>query len=515
MNNNPNNRHNNTSQNRPTQNEDVNRVKEASAAPEAQKSTAQGVNARRRNKKGKGSFPLTELFIGLLIITAVFVVIWAVALGSDSKGEKQDKNETEQTLNYGQIGGGDEESSDGTESGTDDSLSVVDPNSYTEITLLNLGDIMCHNPQIDSAYDAATGEYDFTDNYQYIKDIVSKADYSVVNFEVTLSGKDYGYSGYPVFNAPETLLDALIDTGFDMMLFANNHCYDYSHHGLIRTQEMFNEKDVDYIGAKLEPEDKTYKTVDVNGVKLGMLNSTDDLRYGNTEAVTINGIAVQEGDVELIDYFNHGLLDNFYSSVETRIAELKSEGADLIIYYIHWGEEYYITHNDMQGQIAQKLCDLGVDVIIGGHPHVIQDAEMLTSTTDSEHQTLCFYSLGNVVSNQNRLTMGDTMNKEYTENGLMVELTIRKYAGGDCVITGVETIPMWVHRYYNSTTYKNAYDIVPIEAALENPEEFGLYNSNFGVTHATAALQMTNDTLGGICEAFAESVVLPTGNSEN
>jgi len=199
--------------------------------------------------------------------------------------------------------------------------------------------------------------------------------------------------------------------------------------------------------------------------------------------------------------------------VESRIAELRSAGADIIVYYIHWGDEYHLTHNAKQAEIAQKLCDLGVDVIIGGHPHVIQDAEMLTSQTDENHQTLCFYSLGNLVSNQNRLTMGDTMNKNYTENGLMVELTVRKYATGETVVTNVKTIPLWVHRYYDSASAKMRYEILPVEAALADPESFGLYNSYFGVDHASAVSGMTNGILGNICEAFASSVKLPTGSN--
>jgi poly-gamma-glutamate synthesis protein (capsule biosynthesis protein) len=159
----------------------------------------------------------------------------------------------------------------------------------------------------------------------------------------------------------------------------------------------------------------------------------------------------------------------------------------------------------MQEQIANKLCDLGVDVIIGGHPHVVQDAEVLTSSVDPEHKTPCFYSLGNVVSNQNRLTMGDTMNKEYTENGLIVELTIRKYNDGRCIVSNVKTVPLWVHRY-NTADYSLRYNIIPIEKALADPTGYGLYNSSFGFSHATEALKMTNATLAGFVNAFAEEI---------
>lgn len=467
--------------------------------------------APRRKKKEK--FPFSLLIIGILAITAVYAIIWATFIrggnnpfgstaSTDSGVTTADTSDTS-TL-QGSTG-----SSDSTGQPT------VDPYSYTEMTLLSTGDVMYHNPQLTAAYDYGTDSYDFTECYKYIKDIVSSADYAVANFESTLAGADYGYSGYPVFNSPDSALEALVDAGFDMMLFANNHCYDTQHTGVVRTQQKFDEYGVDYIGARTDTSGKTYKTVEVNGIKLGLLNSTDDLSYGNTEKRTVNGITLKEDDISLLDLFNHSLLDSFYAQAEARIEELRSAGADIIIYYIHWGDEYHLEHNGIQDQIAQKLCDLGVDVIIGGHPHVIQDAEILSSTTDPSHSTLCFYSLGNLISNQNRLTMGDTMNSLHTENGLMVELTIRKYANGETMVTAVKTIPLWVHRYYDSGAAKMKYEIVPIEAAIASPAAYGLYNSSFGVTHAAAALDMTNTTLGRICEVFVSTVVLPTDAKEN
>ena len=463
---------------------------------------------RRVPKNRRSRFPWAELFIGLLAITAVFVIIWTFAMGNDNPGKNE--GTSKETLNYLEFNGTLPDEPDApADTEKDESF---DPDAYTEIKILNMGDIMYHQPQLDNAVDWATGEYDFSGSYKYLKNVVSAADYAVVNFEATLSGEDYTYAGYPTFNAPDSAFTTLVDAGFDMMLFANNHCYDYGNHGFIRTQEVFKQNGVDYIGAKLKETDKSYKNVDIGGIKVGMINSTDDLSYGNTANRTINGIAIRGNDLALMDVFNLSLLDDFYNEAESRIKELREDGADIIVYYIHWGLEYHLKHNDTQAQIASKLCDMGVDVIIGGHPHVVQDAEVLTSTVDPTHKTLCFYSLGNVVSNQNRLTMGDTMNKEYTENGLMVELTIRKYESGECMVTAVDTIPTWVHRYNNGG--KMQYEILPVEAAIASPEAYGLYNSNFGLTNAKASLTMTNDLLGGITDAFAATVTLPTGKNE-
>ncbi len=459
-------------------------------------------NYRPRKRDRKPPFPYSALIIGLLAITAVFSVIWAIAFNSDSFGTEKESTQLTDSAASSYVTAG--------ESSGDVSDTPTDELTYTETTLLVTGDVMYHSPQLEAAYNSATGEYSFSDCYKYIKSIVSAADYAVANFETTLAGdgSGYAYQGYPVFNTPDSGLSALVEAGFDMMLYANNHCYDTQHTGLIRTQEQFKSLGLDYIGARLDSSGKTYRNVTVGDVTFGMLNSTDDLSYGNTATRTLNGIALQGGDVQLIDLINHSLLEEFYASAEAHIKELRDAGADIIIYFVHWGDEYHLTHNDMQAQIAQRLCDLGVDVIIGGHPHVIQDAQLLSSTKDASHKTLCFYSLGNLISNQNRLTMGDTMNSTYTENGLIVELTVRKYSNGECVVAQVDTVPLWVHRYSDSVGRLH-YEVVPVEAACADPASYGLYNSSFGVSHASAVAAMTDALLGGICETFAASVTLP------
>ncbi len=460
-------------------------------------------NRRQRNNRGSLS---AKLIVFCLLIVAVAVIFFAIAANNNGKSaETVGSSETVPT-----------NVATSTENLPSSQEAVNPPvvdTSYTEITLLSTGDVMYHNPQLDAALNYATGVYEFDNCYKYIKDIVSAADYAVVNFESTTAGDEWGgYAGYPVFNTPDSGLKALVDIGFDMMLFANNHCYDTGSYGLKRTQEMFDKLGVDYIGARKSTGDKTYKLVDVNGVKLGLLNSTDDLAWGNIEKRYINGIEIKNEDIPLIDLFNHSLMDQFYSDAQMKIGDLKDSGADIIIYYIHWGLEYYLEHNDLQGEIAHRLCDMGVDVIIGGHPHMIQDTDILTSSNDSNHKTLCFYSLGNLISNQNRLTMGTLktgVDSSYTENGLMVELTIRKYASGECIVSAVETIPLWVHRYYSSVNNKMTYEVVPLSQALASPSEYGLYNSDFGISHGMSALSMTETTLKNIESVFASQVVLP------
>lgn len=451
--------------------------------------------ARRKNKRRPAQIkPILFAVTLVLVIAIAAVVIAAISLS-----KKKPLNEP---VILPVDTGGDVTETEQTNA----------PLTYTEITLLSAGDVMYHSPQLEEAHDWTTGEYDFSATYQYVKPLVSAADYAVVNFEATTAGDALEYTGYPTFNAPDTAMSVLKDAGFDMLLFANNHCNDTGSLGIARTQENFVRFGFDYIGARPDGASKTYRIVNVKGIELGLLNTTDDLTYGSTGPKAINGIPLAEDDVDKIDTFNHSFLDEFYARAGAAIADLKAQGADLIVYYIHWGDEYNLIHNEIQGAVAQKLCDLGVDVIIGGHPHVVQDAGMLTSTEDPSHKTLCFYSLGNYVSNQNRLTMGDTMNKEYTENGLTVILTIRKYSNGQTMVTKVETVPTWVHRYTDPTTWKNYHVIVPLPQAVADPSAYGLTLSDFGTGHAQQAMAMTNEQISGVAEAFAQTVILPAEN---
>ncbi len=392
------------------------------------------------------------------------------------------------------------------------------PATYTDVTLLSAGDIMFHYPILNSCYDKQSGTYSFTEIFQYLNPIVEKYDYAVANLETTLSGKDRGYtvSGSTMFNSPDSALDAIKGAGFDMMLFANNHTYDRGIGGVTRTVSFLKENGVDCIGAVENKEDEAWKLVNVNGTKVGMLNYTNDGSWSESASGTLNGNVLKDDHDEYINIFYLNRLDDFYDRAEKDIADVRAAGADLVVFYIHWGPEYYTEPRTLTKKIAQTLCDMGVDAIIGSHPHVIQPMETLTSTVDPNHQTVCFYSLGNFISNQNRASLSASYckgNNKNTENGLMVVLTIRKYSTGQTMIIRIETIPTWVHRY-KASDGKYDHRIIPLADAIADPDSYGLKDSSFGVKHATEALAMTADMLDSAVAAFNQSVSLPAGTEE-
>ena len=463
----------------------------------------------QRRRKKKSSLPLPFICF-VLVWLFILGVIFLYAYAKDRVGDTEDTPTGDVTSSSNTDETKDNPGTTAPGSETEDvGSSIPEPVTYTEATVLSAGDIIAHMAQIYYAEAVGGGSYDFSNSFKYIKDTVSAADISVVNFETTLAGPDIEYSGFPKFNAPDSLLDAISGAGFDMMLFANNHCYDTDLSGLLRTQEQFLSHGLDYIGAKKDPSDSAYTVVDVNGVKIGMFNYADDLSGGNTERRTINGKAIRDGELGYMNLYNLSLLDELYSEVDTVISKMKQEGADIIIAYMHWGSEYHIEHNRYQAEVAQALSDRGVDVIIGGHPHVIQEADVLTSATDPKHKTLCFYSLGNLVSNQNRRSLGeDSLNSNYTEAGLMVKLTVRKYSTGETIITKAEQIPTFVHRF-KSSNGNYAHEIVPLKEALESPSAYGLDISSHGEREAREMYDLEVALLGDTVEAFNNSVVLP------
>lgn len=463
--------------------------------------------ANKRRKQKRGNSNLTFVCFILVWLTIIGIVFMAAHLRDRARDKETDDSDLGAFSDTSEAPNSDTENDPNTD--TETVITEPDPVTYSEATIISAGDIMFHMAQINYANAVGTdGNYDFTNTFKYIKDIVSSADYAVVNFETTLAGADVGYSGYPSFNAPDSSLDAVKGAGFDLMLFANNHCYDKNLSGLLRTQETFESCGLDYIGAKKEIGDDAYTIVEINGIKVGMFNYADDLSAGNTEKRTINGKSIKNDDLYYMNLYNLSLLDDLYDEVEDIMGKMESEGVDVVIAYMHWGYEYNIKHNSYQEKVAQQLANLGVDIIIGGHPHVIQDVETLTSENDADHKTLCFYSLGNFVSNQNRRSMGDTKNSTYTEGGLMVEITLRKYSTGESMISEVKEIPTFVHRYKASNGYY-VHEIVPLEYAVSDPESYGLNGSSFGLTEAKEVYDLELDVLGDVVEAYNSSIVLP------
>ena len=344
-----------------------------------------------------------------------------------------------------------------------------------------MGDLLMHKPIFDdlTKYNAAVqqkdGSYDFSTVFQYLSEYTSELDFAVANLETTLAAEDngYAYSGYPLFNCPDEVVDGVKDAGFDMLLTANNHSYDTRLVGFKRTLEVIRGKGIKTLGTYLSTDETKWTVEEINGIKIGMISYT----YATGEAEAgrpslNNNQAISEAG--LCNYFNTNNLDSFYTEVEGYLDEMKQVGAEATILFIHWGVEYILEENQTQNDMAQKLCDLGIDVIIGGHPHVVQPVELLTSTEDPEHKTVCLYSLGNAVSNQ-RLGFSDAIKTPHTEDGILFTVTFEKYSDGTVYLAQVNGVPTWVNKHRNDNG-KDEYNILPLDDASRDTwrEKYGL-----------------------------------------
>ena len=372
-------------------------------------------------------------------------------------------------------------------------------------TISSMGDMLMHMPVVNSCKQN-DGSYNFDKSFQFIKEYVEAADYAAANLETTLAGTDngYKYSGYPHFNCPDEIVDGIMGAGFDLMLTVNNHSYDTSMVGYKRTLEVVREKGMETLGTMLTPEEPKYIIQDVNGIKIGMMAytyATDDNNDGRP-SLNFNASMKEAG---ICNFFTYENLPGFYKEVEGHLEAMKEEGAEATMIFMHWGIEYQLKQNDQQAKIAQNLCDLGIDVIVGGHPHVVQPVDLLTSTVDPDHKTVCLYSMGNAISNQ-RLGQISYVKTSHTEDGVMFSVTFCKYSDGSVYLLSTDILPTWVH--LDASKSPVSYLILPLDDTRSDQwqELFGIGDATF--EKAMKSYNRTMDIVGeGLqeCQEYLEA----------
>lgn len=243
--------------------------------------------------------------------------------------------------------------------------------------ILFLGDAMCHDEQRELAY--RNGTYDFDSSFASLKDLFGEYDYIACNMESPIC--EPPYMGFPKFNTPVEFADSLMDVGTNIFFLANNHINDRGEEGIESTIKKLT---TGYTKGGVD-KSKIY-TLGAYGNGIGnnhiIINNVAILNYTNI----LNNSKV--GDNIIIN-----MIENDLMSVSQDIANVKKEGAKYIIVYIHWGKEYERYHSDIQRKFAELLVNSGVNLIIGGHPHVVEDYEFINNVP-------VFYSLGNFISSQ-------------------------------------------------------------------------------------------------------------------
>ena len=304
------------------------------------------------------------------------------------------------------------------------------------------GDIMMHSLQIDTAR-GKDGSFDFSTYYELMEDYLADSDLNVGNMEFTLGGEPY--SGYPAFSAPDSYAYYLADAGFNLFLCANNHIFDKGRNGLIRTLDIYRKlaesHGIQHTGAAADEAAEACNNpliINVKGVRIAFMNAT----YGTNS------------------YRGEGWPKTYILSDREKLAEAMKTAkarADITVVLAHWGSEYILEHGKAQKDHATWLAENGADIIIGAHPHVVQDTEVIKT---KEKDVPVVYSLGNSVSN---------MSAENTQVGLMTTLQIVRHGNGDVEIMDLEHKFTWCSR---PGGYGESYYVLPITDHLGTRDEW-------------------------------------------
>lgn len=311
--------------------------------------------------KSKKLSPL--IFISVAV--AAIVLIFLAVSGHITKTE-DDKNPTG-TTEVSLANSDESESSSENADGT--------------VTLCAVGDNLIHNTLIESG-EQEDGTLDYTALYENISPVIKKYDIAVIDQETVLGGIDFDYTGYPVFNSPQEIGDAAIAAGFDIFTCANNHIMDMGAQGVMNEIEYFKSKE-NVVQLGVNEDEKSYDNITYyskNNITFALLNYT----YGT------NGIDLPSDKPWLVD-----ILDK--EKVTQDVKEARAN-ADVVIVFPHWGTENSFDVSDYQKEYTELFSSLGVDLVIGGHPHVLEPVE--TITNDDGHKMLVYYSLGNFISHQ-------------------------------------------------------------------------------------------------------------------
>lgn len=273
-----------------------------------------------------------------------------------------------------------------------------------EVKMIMVGDALIHDRLYNTVRNE-DGSYDFKPTIQYIKPIITKYDLKYYNQETILGGAELGYSSYPQFNSPNEVGDAFLDAGFNLVSLATNHTMDKGERGVLNSVNYWkSKKNVVYSGQWSSWDERNEVHVyDINGISYAFFSYT----------TWTNGLETPNGK----EYLNNVYSDEKAANDISKIRDL----VDVVIVAMHWGTEYSLDVSSSQEYIANYLAGLGVDLIIGSHPHVVEPVEYINNG-----KTFVIYSLGNFLSAQygiDRLT------------GLMVEVTIKKVVDVDGTIT--------------------------------------------------------------------------------
>ncbi|EGW37225.1 CapA family protein [Desulfosporosinus sp. OT] len=310
------------------------------------------------------------------------------------------------------------------------------PPHIETITLTATGDILMHNTQIWGGQQN-DGSYNFDSFFKQVEHLIQAGDYASTNFEAPMAGPDSGYTGYPLFNSPDAITEAFKNSGFDLIVTANNHILDRGYNGAMRTLDILQKASLDTTGCFSSAEAQNSPLIKtIRGVKIGYIAYT----YGT------NGIPLPKDAPYLVNLLSP-------DKILADISHLRRQ-VDILVLVLHWGEEYRQQPTDQQKELAHRFVEAGADVILGSHPHVIEPMEICNIKGKNK---FIIYSMGNFISAQNGLERN---------SGIVLNLKFRKDFDSDITtLTEATYIPTFSHPYQSNGNLQ--YRVVPIAETIQ------------------------------------------------
>jgi poly-gamma-glutamate synthesis protein (capsule biosynthesis protein) len=300
---------------------------------------------------------------------------------------------------------------------------------------------MGHDEQIWSAENRETRKYNYDEVFKYIKPVLSEADIAIANLEVTLAGPPY--KGYPRFSSPAELAVSCKNAGIDYLVTANNHAADRGKQGIISTINKLDSIGIPHTGTFISPASRDSLSplmINRNGFSLALLNYT----------FSTNGIAVPAPVIV-------NMLDK--NQITSDVQKARNKKADIIVLFLHWGTEYDTIPSAAQTDLAKYFFSLGVDLVIGSHPHVLQKM-VWTKSSEKSKEGIAVYSMGNFLSNQR---------KPKTDGGAIVRIEFTK-ENNSVRISNAGYYLTWV--YTPIEKYRKRFFILPCSEFENNPGFF-------------------------------------------
>ncbi|MHB8578805.1 MAG: CapA family protein [Ignavibacteriaceae bacterium] len=313
--------------------------------------------------------------------------------------------------------------------------------SLVTISISAVGDLMCHNIESDYAK-VSDDSFNFDPFYDSVKKFIKTPDFAFGNLETVTAGSAEGFSGYPMFNSPDEFISAMKFAGFKLISTANNHAFDRGEKGVLRTIQELDKNRLCYNGTFVSLKDRdSIRIFNIKGIKVAFLAYT----YG------INGNKIPSGKSYLINIIDTNL-------IRQDIAKARLNGADVVLLHFHFGVEYRRIPTDYQRKIVAASIRCGADIIIGGHPHVIEPVNYFKTTDPNMDTGFVAYSLGNFISNQRW---------RYSDAGVILTLYITKNFSTNLIhISNVDFLPIWVFK--GKTSHGDQYLILPSQIAFGN-----------------------------------------------